>query len=349
LNSWTAFLLARGAAFADDAVANFGDEAAELQAARAAAVVCDLGPVAALAVRGADAATFLQGQFSSDVAALAPGSAQLSAWCSPKGRVLASFTLRCIAPDHFELLLPRLLLEAVHRRLTLFVLRAKVTLQDASAATVRIGIGGPLAQACVASVADAVPAPLRWTAIEGGTLGALPGARFMACVEPARAPELWERLAEARAAGFPCWRWLTIRAGLPVILPPTQDRFVPQMLNLDALGAVSFQKGCYTGQEIVARTQYLGRLKERLALAHADGSAPPGERLFAPLFGDQPCGTVVNAGAAPGGGADLLCVAQVAAIAAGELHVAAPDGAALHLLPLPYDLPRPAEPRGRIA
>ena len=350
MSSWTAFLHAHGAAFDDLAVANFGDESAELRAAHDAAVVCDLGPVAALAVTGADAATFLQGQFTSDVAALAPGSAQLSAWCSPKGRVLATFTLRRIASDHFELLLPRLLLEAVHRRLTLFVLRAKVALQqDVSDATVRIGIGGPLAQACAAALAGAAPAPLRWTAIEGGTLGALPGGRFIACVEAARAPQLWERLAEARPGGFACWRWLTIRAGLPIILPPTQDRFVPQMLNLDALGAVSFQKGCYTGQEIVARTQYLGRLKERLALAHADAASPPGERLYAPLFGDQPCGTVINAGAAPGGGADLLCVVQVAAIAAGELRAAAADGAALSLLPLPYDLPRPAEPRGRIA
>jgi tRNA-modifying protein YgfZ len=330
-------------------VTAFGDGPGELVAARDAAVVCDLGALAALAVTGFDAASFLQGQLTSDVAALAPGSSQLSAWCSPKGRVLATFTLRRIAADHFELLLPRLLLEAVQRRLTLFVLRAKVAIHDASDATCRIGIGGPQAHACVAAVAGSVPALHRWTEIEGGTLAALPGARFIACVAAAQAPQLWDRLGGARAAGFPCWRWLTIRAGVPVILPPTQDRFIPQMLNLDALGGVSFHKGCYTGQEIVARTQYLGRLKERLALAHADAPPLPGARLYAPAFGDQPCGTVVNAGAAPGGGADLLCVAQVAALAAGELRVEAQDGAALGLLPLPYDLPLPAEPRGRIA
>ena len=349
MSSWTDFLLARGASFDGAAVAAFGDAPGELVAARDTAVVCDLGPLAALAVSGADAATFLQGQFTSDVAALAPGSSQLSAWCSPKGRVLATFTLRRIAPDQFELLLPRLLLEAVQRRLALFVLRAKVKLRDASDEAIRIGIGGPAAAACVATVAGSAPARQRWTQIEGGTVAALPGARFIASVLPAVAPGLWERLGGARAAGFPCWRWLTIQAGVPVILPPTQDRFIPQMLNLDALGGVSFQKGCYAGQEIVARTQYLGRLKERLAIAHGDVAPLPGARLYAPAFGDQPCGTVVNAGAAPGGGADLLCVAQIAAIAEGDLHAEAPDGDGLRLLSLPYDLPLPAPPRGRIA
>jgi folate-binding protein YgfZ len=349
LSSWTAFLLARGASFDGAAVAGFGDAPAELVAARDAAVVCDLGPLAALAVTGADAVSFLQGQFTSDVAALAPGSSQLSAWCSPKGRVLATFTLRRIAPDHFELLLPRLQLEAVQRRLALFVLRAKVALRDASEEAIRIGIGGPAAVASIAAVARSAPALHRWNEIEGGMLAALPGARFIASVLPAQAPSLWDRLGGARAAGFPCWRWLTMTAGVPVILPPTQDRFIPQMLNLDALGAVSFQKGCYSGQEIVARTQYLGRLKERLTLAHAAAAPVPGARLYASAFGEQPCGTVVNAGAAPGGGADLLCVAQIAAIAEGDLRTEAPDGDALRLLSLPYDLPLPAEPRGRIA
>ena len=171
----------------------------------------------------------------------------------------------------------------------------------------------------------------------------------MASVEPALASRLWARLDAARAAGFACWRWLTIRAGVPVILPPTADQFIPQMLNLDALGGVSFQKGCYTGQEIVARTQYLGRLKERLALAHTGAAPAPGARLFAPGFGDQPCGTVINAGMAPNGGTDLLFVAQLSAIAAGELCLEARVGAPLTLLPLPYALPTPAAPRGRIA
>lgn len=350
MDSWTDFLRARGASFDGAAAASFGDPPGELIAARDAAVVCDLAPLAALRVAGADAATFLQGQLTSDVAALAPGSLQLSAWCSPKGRVLTTFIVRRIDAECFELLLPRLLLESIRRRLSMFVLRSKVALEDASGATVRIGIGGPTAARLLAPAGACVPTLYRSEPIEDGAIAALPGSRFVAFADPARARALWDRLAGARPAGFPCWRWLTIRAGVPMILPPTQDQFVPQMLNLDALGAVSFSKGCYTGQEIVARTRYLGRLKERLALGHAEAVPAPGERLYASLFGDQACGTVVNANAAPDGGGEFLFVAQLSALAAGDLRLGAVDGHAVSLLPLPYALPEAvAPPRGRTA
>ena len=349
MDSWTDFLRARGASFDGSAAATFGDPAGELVAARDAAVVCDLAPLAALRVTGADAATFLHGQLTSDVVALAPGSLQLSAWCSPKGRVLASFIVRRIDQERFDLLLPRLLLESIRRRLAMFVLRSKVALEDASGATVRIGIGGPAASRSLAAAGASVPALYRSEPIDGGAIAALPGSRFVAFVAPAGAPALWDRFAAARPAGFPSWRWLTIRAGVPMILPPTQDQFVPQMLNLDALDAVSFSKGCYTGQEIVARTRYLGRLKERLALGRTDTVPAPGERLHAPLFGDQACGTVVNANAAPDGGGEFLFVAQLAALAAGGLRLGAPDGRGVALLPLPYALPAAVAPRGRTA
>ena len=349
MTAWTDFLLTRGAAFDGPAVLTFGDPAGELAAARDAGVVCDLGPLAALRVAGPDATSFLQGQVTSDVQALAPGSLQLSAWCSPKGRVLANFIVRCIDAEHLELLLPRLLLESVRKRLSMFILRSKVAIDDASGQTVRIGFGGPAALQRIAAAVGSVPALYRSAAIDGGTIAALPGSRFIAFAAPAGAPALWERLTGARAAGFPCWRWLTIRAGVPMILPPTQDQFIPQMINLDALGGISFEKGCYTGQEIVARTRYLGRLKERLALGHGDMVPAPGARLYAPAFGDQPCGTVINANAAPGGGGEFLFVAQVTAIAGGVLRLDAVDGPAVSLLPLPYALPEAVAPRGRIA
>jgi hypothetical protein len=348
MTAWTDFLRARGATFEGAAVSAFENPADELAAARDAAVVCDLGPLAALSVVGADAASFLQGQVTSDVQALAPGSLQLSAWCSPKGRVLANFIVRRIDAERFELLLHRLLLDSIRRRLSMFVLRSKVAIDDASDQTVRIGVGGPAALECIAAAGPA-PALYRSAAIDSGTIAALPGSRFIAFVAPAEAPALWDRLTGARAAGFSCWRWLTIRAGVPMILPPTQDQFVPQMLNLDALGAISFEKGCYAGQEIVARTRYLGRLKERLALAHGDIVPAPGARLYAPAFGDQPCGTVINASAAPGGGGEFLFVAQMTAIAGGGLRLDTVDGPAVSLLPLPYALPEANAPRGRIA
>ena len=349
MTAWTDFLRARGASFDGAAVATFGNPAGELAAARDTAIVCDLAPLAAIRVAGPDAASFLQGQVTSDIEALAPGLLQLSAWCSPKGRVLANFLVRCIDARHFELLLPRLLLESIRRRLSMFVLRSKVAIDDASGERLRIGIGGPAALQCIAAAGGAPPAPYHSTAIDGGTIAALPGSRFIASIAPAEAPALWDRLTGACAAGFQCWRWLTIRAGVPMILPPTQDQFIPQMLNLDALGGISFGKGCYAGQEIVARTRYLGRLKERLALGHSDTVPAPGARLYAPAFGDQPSGTVINANAAPGGGGEFLFVAQIAAIAGGELRLDAIDGPAVFLLPLPYALPEAIAPRGRIA
>jgi folate-binding protein YgfZ len=352
MTAWTDFLLARGASLDGAAVTGFGDPAGELAAARDTVVVCDLGPLSSLAIAGPDAVAFLQGQLTNDLETLGAGASQFSAWCSPKGRVLANFLLRRIAADSFEMLLPASLLVPIKKRLSMFVLRAKVTIADASDATVRLGIGGPAAAAGVAAAFGAVPALHRSMAIDGGMLIALPGQRFIALVAPERGPALWARLSAANvhAAGFPCWQWLTVRAAVPVVTLPTQDQFIPQMLNLDALDGVSFRKGCYTGQEIVARTQYLGRLKERLALAHADVAAPPaGARVFAAAFGDQPCGTVVNAAAAPGGGTDLLAVAQTVAIATDALRLDAADGPAASLLPLPYALPAAGEPRSRIA
>src|SRR5258708_26390470 len=290
MTPWIDFLLTRGASFDGATVTGFGDPAGELAAARDTAVVCDLGPLSSLAIAGPDSVPFLQGQLTNDVEMVEAGASQFSAWWSPKGRVLANFLLRRLAADSFELLLPASLSEPIRKRMGMFVLRSKVTIADASATTIRLGLGGPSAAACVASAFGAAPALHRSTAIDAGTLIALPGPRFVAFVAPDRAPALWARASEVdvRAAGFTCWQWLTVRAAVPVITPPTQGQFIPQMLNLDALDGVSFRKGCYAGQEIVARTQYLGRLKERLALAHSDTALPPaGARVFAAAFGDQ--------------------------------------------------------------
>ena len=346
ITHWSAFLSGRGASFEGAAVADFGDPAAERTAARDTAVICDLEPLRWVAVTGPDATAFLQGQLTSDVTLLTDGASQLSAWCSPKGRVLANFLIRRLSGEHFELLLPASLVESTAKRMRMFVLRSKVGITDDGEATIRLGVGGPAAAACIAASIGLTPAVHHSMAIDGGTLIALSGNRFLVLATPEQAPTLWDTLQRARPAGFECWQWLTVRAAVPVITPPTQDRFVPQMLNLDALEALSFSKGCYTGQEIVARTQYLGRLKERLVLAHADALAPPaGARLFAAAFGDQPCGTVVNAAAAPGGGSDFVAVVQTAAITGDSLRLGAPDGPPVALLPLPYPLPGPPPDR----
>jgi folate-binding protein YgfZ len=347
---WTHFLAEHGAMFDGDSVASFGDVDAELVAARDHAVICDLAHLGALRVAGPDAATFLQGQLTNDVLTLVPGTSQYAAWCSPKGRVLANFVVRRIDTDRFELWLHAALALPIRKRLGMFVLRSKVTIDDVSTATVRLGVGGPDAAGVVREAFGEPPA-LHRLVVAGASVLTLPGGRFVAFAPQQEATALWERLsARARPAGSAVWHWLTVRTGIPVITPAVTDQFVPQALNLDVTGGVSFQKGCYTGQEIVARTQYLGRLKERLVLAHVEGLPPaPGARLYSPVFDGQACGSIVNAAPAPGGGSDLLAVLQNAARDSGDVRADAPDGRRLELLHLPYSMPDAAPPRGRIA
>ncbi|MEP6941469.1 MAG: folate-binding protein [Betaproteobacteria bacterium] len=353
---WTDFRAALGARLDTDDVASFGDPAAELAAARDSAALCDLGASGVLSLAGPDAATFLQGQVTNDVEALSPGTWQFAAWCSAKGRVLVVFALHRTRLDAFELMLPGTMLAAIRKRLAMFVLRAKVVIEDASAANVRFGIGGPAAADRLRTALGALPGPHEVARIGEASVRALPGGRFMLGAPTTAAIELWSQLSgHARPAGEPAWRWLRVRGGVPRIVAATSDQFVPQALNLDALDGVSFRKGCYAGQEIVARTQYLGRLKERLVLARVRGSPPPtpGERLYSPAFEAQPCGTVIEAAHAPRtdgeDGSDLLAVLHTAAREHGDVRLGDPSGPPLELLALPYAIPVAAPPRGRIA
>ena len=305
-----------------------------------------------LAIAGADAAAFLHGQLSADVNALSPGTFRYASFNSPKGRMIANFVLWRTSPpaDGFRMLLPPDIAESVRKRLTMYVLRSKVTLADASAEMACLGVGGPSAADALRAALGSVPAPFATVPVDTATLLGLPGPRYLV-VAPASSVETARALllAHASAARFEVWQWLTIRAGVPIVTAATQDAFVPQTANWDVLGGIDFKKGCYTGQEIIARTQHLGRLKERTFLFHVDAPVvAPGDRVYSAVFGEQACGTVVNAARAPGGGSDLLAVLQIAAAERGDARLGAPDGPALAALPLPYALPAAVEPRGRI-
>src|SRR6202049_5143360 len=178
MTSWTEFLVRHGATLDGHAVTRFSAPEEELAAARDAAVVCDLTPLAAMRVAGPDAAAFLQGQFTSDVAALVPGTAQYSAWCSPKGRMLANFLLLRTEATTFELLLPASIIDAIRKRLTMFVLRSKLTLEDTSAESVRIGVGGPTAAAALRTASIDAPARFQCRTVDGGLIVAVPGGRY---------------------------------------------------------------------------------------------------------------------------------------------------------------------------
>ena len=321
-----------------------------LIAARDSAVACDLAPLSILAISGADAGTFLQGQLSSDVLALAQGAAQFTSYNSPKGRMLANFVLWREGPDDFRALLSGDLATLVQKRLAMFVLRSKVTLANVSDNVARFGIGGPTATAALRAAFGAAPDRFAVVRADGSTLLGLPGPRFVVIAPIEAANPTRARLSvHASPAPFSVWQWLTIRAGVPVVTAPVQDQLIAQSANWDVLGGVSFRKGCYTGQEIIARMQYLGRQKERLFAFHTDAtSVAAAGRVFNAEFGDQACGVVVNAAAAPEGGSDLLAVVQLTAANSGGLHLDSPDGPALVAWPLPYVVPQAADPRGRV-
>ncbi len=295
--------------------------------------VADLSHNALIAVTGDDATAFLHGQFTNDVQALGVGEAQWDGWCSPKGRLLATFLLLRRA-EGYLLMLPAEIASAFAKRLAMFVLRSKVKIQDVSELFARLGIAGPGAAAIVARHWGIAPQPMRALEKDGAICVSLDAGRFAVFAAPAAAPALRELFSKnASQAGADAWEWASIHAGVPTIVAATQEAFVPQMANFDLIGGVSFKKGCYPGQEIVARMQYRGGLKRRMALAHLEGNErpAPGDSVYSEAFGDQAAGMIVNVAADPDGGFDALVVAQIESLAKKDLRWKAPDGPRLEI------------------
>ena len=342
LNSdWQAFLSARGARAGDasEDIETFGDPAAERAAASEGAVLCDLSHLGLIGFAGSDAQVFLQGQLTCDVREASTVASRPGALCTPKGRALATFRLWQDA-DGYCMQLPVGQLEPIRKRLSMYVLRSKVSVSDRSGQCVRIGVAGPQAGARLAAALgtapEALPAAGAIAQADGMQWLALEGGRFELVVQPDAAAALWTTLAGTiTPAGEPVWRWAAIHAGEATLHEATREQFVPQMLDLDLAGGIGFSKGCYTGQEIVARTQYLGRLKQRLYRAHLDGSAmlpAPGAPLYSADLEGQATGMVVEAAWAPAGGIDLLAVVRTDSAAAHPLHLSAIDGPPLQSL-----------------
>lgn len=268
---------------------------------------------------GADARSFLHSQLTQDIVGLPAGEARLAGYCSPKGRLLASFV---VWADGDDLLLACSadLLAATLKRLSMFVLRAKCRLVDASAELPLHGLLG-----------DAVPPGEDWQ-VDDARLVRLPavdGVRRALFAGPAPAvpavdPELW--------------RWLEARSGIARVLAATREQFVPQMVNLELVGGVNFRKGCYPGQEVVARSQYRGTTKRRAYVAQADAALAPGQDVFAASDPGQAAGRVVLA-AAPAGRPPAALIELKIAAAGEALRAGAPDGIALRLDALPYEIP----------
>jgi len=287
---------------------------------------------------GEEAQAFLHNQLSCDVAALTFGHSTYGAYCTPKGRVLASFLLWRSEQGLF-MQLPSSLREPIQQQLSKFILRSKVKVENASGDRALIGVAGKDAAALLQQVLGAAPtSPHDVVHVDGATIIRLPVDRYEIAVPREQAPRLAEALGAADTAAPEHWEWLAIRAGIPVILPATQEQFVPQMVNLDLIGGVSFQKGCYPGQEIVARMHYRGTLKQRMYLANvaAEERPQPGDKLYSPGFGEQSSGAIVNAARSPEGGHDVLAVVQIASAGGGDVRWKSPVGLPLRFMPLPY-------------
>ncbi|MDO9597132.1 MAG: folate-binding protein [Azoarcus sp.] len=342
MTAWTDYLTREGATL-DHNTVSFGAAQADAAALETGTVVVPLLHLGILQSVGPDSAPYLHNLFSNDVNKLAPEAVQWSSFNSPKGRMLASFLLWREAEGH-SLVLAADIVPMMHKKLSMYILRSKVKLADASAERALIGVAGEDAAACLQRAGLPLPAAdMQQVDGDGALVIRLGAQQFIVVVPVSAAAELFAGLSAAGAvkAGTDTWQLAMIRAGLPLITAATQEEFVAQMLNYELIGGVSFHKGCYPGQEIVARTQYLGKLKKRMyRVALPAGTAPvAGNDLYSPAFGEQSAGKLVNVAPAAGGGFEALAVMQSSCAESGEVHFGAVDGPLLGFLDLPYALP----------
>ncbi len=337
---WQSFLATQGATVDAASNAHFPDMPHDAECA-----LCALGDTGIIAIHGEDATDFLQRQLSNDLRELFTEHCQLSSHCNAKGRMLANFrVLR--ESDGYWLVLPREQIASLLPRLRMFVLRAKVSLADLSDEFACFGLLGECHRALLSEHFESLPeadndlhhqANSRLIRIAG------PRPRWLFLGPPALAESLWQQAAERGAclAGSDLWALQDIRAGIPIIRAATSELFVPQMTNMQLIDGLSFHKGCYTGQEVVARMQYLGKLKRRMYVASVTLSDPPaaGTRLESPgSQSEQSAGVVVDARRNDSGGCELLAVAEISAVARGDLALAE-TGTPLSLQPPPYGFP----------
>jgi tRNA-modifying protein YgfZ len=292
-----------------------------------AARLTHLGVIGA---RGADSAKFLQGQLTNDVLTMGAAKARLAGFCSAKGRLQASFVVASTGADEFTLVCAASVLPATLKRLSMFVLRAQCKLRDASVEAPLWGLFGSTATAQIADL------PVWGRREAAGTVTIrVPDVNGLArCIVVG---PFDDHVAAWPPASLEQWRWLEVQSGIPTIEAATVEQFVPQMLNYEIVGGVDFQKGCYPGQEVVARSQYRGTIKRRMFLFDLDAAASPGQEIFHSADPSQPAGMVVNAAPRPdGSGWSALVEVKLAALDAGSLQLGAAGGAGLRPGTLPY-------------
>lgn len=346
IQEWRTFLIERGAVFAGDQLQHFGHPQAELAAAaHGGALMTDLSSQGLIAVNGEEAGTFLQNILTNDVREINERHSQLTGLCNPKGRLLTLFRL-FQRDTSFYLSCPRSQLADILKRLNMYVLRSKVKLTDASDRFCRIGLASLQASHGLKSLVEHIPEAVN-EVCRGSNYSVMriPGEppRYEVAGELNSIKKLWDELSKTvMPAGVNLWELLNIRAGIATLYPGTQETFIPQQVNLELTEGVSFTKGCYPGQEIIARMHYRGKPSRRMFLIHivTDKPPQPGEFLYlANSEQEQPIGEVVDARLASEGGYDSLAVLQLGSIAKGDITLGNRAGSAITLGTLPYSVP----------
>ena len=341
---WLEFLEQAGAEIDNNKVSHFGNPDRELRVLHTGLVMADLSHLGLISAYGEEASNFLQGQLTNDIKQVDLEHSQLSAYCTPKGRILSNFRIFQRQQTYY-LRLPQEQLENTLKRLQMFILMSKVTMEDSTDSLVHIGVSGPDAdqqlQALVPQIPDQVDGVSQ---CEGYTVIKLAGhhPRFEIYGELEPISKLWQQLdVHAALVGADAWSMLDILAGIPTVYPETSEAFVPQMINLQVLNGVSFKKGCYTGQEVVARMQYLGKLKRHMYRVHIDTHKPvnPGDALYVEgsTSGQGP-GTIVEAKLVPDDGYEGLAVINISDAEAGQLKLIDENGPTITIKQLPYSL-----------
>lgn len=342
-NEWEQFLIEQGAKIENSCVINFGLSIHDEQLAYSSVLIADLSHYGLIEAWGDDVTDFFQGQLTNDFKAITDNEGQLSAYCNPKGRILANFRI-FKRENHYFLRLRKDTLEATVKRLRMYVMRSKVELRDSSDALIRIGIAGSNAARRLSDLFKVIPDKADAFINENDiTLIKLPGKlpQFEAHGPLQNIKDLWKALkSDAVPVGENSWNILTIRAGIPEIVNDTIEEFVPQMVNLQAINSLSFTKGCYPGQEVVARMHYLGKIKRRLYTGMAETSTlpRPGQAVFTSNAEEEKAGQIVSASWSGENKAEFLAVLQIAKAEQGHLHIESTSGPEISLGELPYSL-----------
>ena len=297
--------------------------------------IAPLNHLGVIRAQGDDAVKFLHGQLTQDFALLGLDQARLTAFLSAKGRMQASFIGFKRSPTEVLLVCSHDLLAPTLKRLSMFVMRAKAKLSDATEEFALYGVAGEPLAALTGSTAHAA-----WAKTDVGEASAV----FLPPVA-GQPRALWLAPANGPAPAGPdldpaLWAWSEVQSGIATLTAPLVEAFAPQMLNYESVGGVNFKKGCYPGQEVVARSQFRGAIKRRAYLAHTDAEPAAGSEVFAASDLEQPCGLVVQTAPtpAPGSGWDAIVSLQITAAEQGSLQVGATDGMAVTLSAMPYPL-----------